>query len=498
MNMESNDNTTNTTSDIDAVISLFANAATGAIRPADLFESIGSASRNEIKRLRAWAIGKGCAAKDFDRAARNWNLVKELGRIPENIQDFVSAYADQLQVTCGYDGSIKQPTQSDFSIDYTRVDFERDALLANDRLCAGFDKSLIRHAVDRWIRDAKPQHLAKVWDDIDDPESTSADEAWHIFVKAFVDTQAVSPAYAAAVFKKFFWQVKRKMRGFPVTNHLMPVLCGPQGNGKSSLVQALLAPLSGCERRVNFAEITDGRNIEMWSSYVLFADEMEKAAKADIEAIKNAITASVLSRRILGTGSMAQVTQCSTLIGATNGTLGSNIRDTSGLRRFAPIPTLRKPGDGRRTVDWGALNQIDFSELWRSVQLDDPDPMIAHMTELERLQEEERERSPTELWLAELDLDSIEEWHFEPDGSIKAAKLFEHFKEFERLHCPGVFKLSSQAWGREMKQLLAHDPVGAKFSRKRSSDGFRYIPNRKKSHSDPRVIDLCKSLRKAS
>lgn len=497
--MEENANTKANANDVDAVISLFSHASSGSIDPGNLFAALPKpVEAFEVRRLRDWAISKGCAAKDFDRAARNWRLAVELGRVPQHEADFIAAFAESRRIKARYDGSLDRPRDdSDFAIDYTRVDLHRDAMLTNARLNAGFDKSLIGLAIDQWINDAKRAYLADIWTRIDDPAAPRCEAEWVRLIDAFVDTRSVSAGYAVAVVRKFIWQVKRKMKGWQVSDHLMPVWTGMQGNGKSTLTELLLEPIRGCERRVNFTEMTDGRNIEMWSSFVLFADEMEKAAKADIEAIKNAITGSRFSKRIFNTQSMAQVSQNATFIGATNGTLGTNIRDTTGLRRFAPVPTLKKPGHGSRTVDWGVINSIDFTALWQSVQIDDPDPMADHINELEALQEEEREKTPVELWLDEVDLSAISQWDCEQDGSIKASALFAQFRQFEQQNCPGVFRFSSQAWGREMKRLLDLNPSTAKFARKRAGDGWRYTPSRPLDHSGASVVKLRDSLRKA-
>lgn len=484
---------------VDGVISLFSTASSGSIQPATLLESLTSSlEAEELQRLRNWAISKGCAAKEFDNAVRRWRLKLELGRIPSHERDFIEAFAASRGITPTFDGSLSRPQdEQNFSLDYTRVHFERDALLTNARLHAGFDKSLVRPAIDQWLSDAKRDHLARVWARIDAPNADRREQEWIDLAAALADTDRVSTGYASALFKKFIWQVKRKMKGLPVTDHLMMVLTGPQGNGKSTLVEKLLEPLQGCERKVNFGEITDARNIEMWSSYVLFADEMEKAAKADIEAIKNAITTDTLSRRILGSGSMTTVSQCATLIGATNGSLGSNIRDTTGMRRFGPLPTLRKPGKSGRTVDREVINRTDFAALWRSVQVDDPDPMLGFHDELDALQEEEREKSSAELWLDDLRVEDIGEWHFEKDGSITAKKLYAHFREYEAENCPGPHKLSIQQWGREVARLTDADPERAKFTKKRTREGMRYVPAHELRRSNQTIVNLRDACRKA-
>ena len=51
------------------------------------------------------------------------------------------------------------------------------------------------------------------------------------------------PGFVAGVLRKFIWQVKRKMLNLPVTNHLMPILSGPQGKGKSTFLMRFLPPV---------------------------------------------------------------------------------------------------------------------------------------------------------------------------------------------------------------------------------------------------------------
>lgn len=70
-------------------------------------------------------------------------------------------------------------------------------------------------------------------------------------------------------------QAKRKANDLPVSNHLMPVILGPQGNGKSTLVRHLLAPIDELTVDTDFAAITDERIISIWQSYVGFLGEMK-------------------------------------------------------------------------------------------------------------------------------------------------------------------------------------------------------------------------------
>src|SRR5690606_33804221 len=93
-----------------------------------------------------------------------------------------------------------------------------------------------------------------------------------------------------------------KALGLKITNHLMPVLLGPQGKGKSTFVLDFLTrPVSELCASTDFSEIQDGRTAELWKHLVLFLDEMGHAAKADIDVIKNRITSPTITYRPMGT-----------------------------------------------------------------------------------------------------------------------------------------------------------------------------------------------------
>ena len=111
--------------------------------------------------------------------------------------------------------------------------------------------------------------------------------------------------FHAAVLQKFMHQVKRKARGLRVERHLMPVITGEQGGGKSTFVESSLAPLSDAVLRVDFDQISDDRIIDIWRSPVLLLDEMGGAKRADMETVKAAITSPTLARRLSDTATTA-------------------------------------------------------------------------------------------------------------------------------------------------------------------------------------------------
>ncbi|MDH2135125.1 virulence-associated E family protein [Sphingobium yanoikuyae] len=184
------------------------------------------------------------------------------------------------------------------------------------------------------------------------------------------------------------------MNGAKVGWHLMPILVGPQGEGKSYFIDQLISPLRELTRQTDFKALTDDRNIELWSSSILFLDEMSYASRSDVEAVKHVITADTLDRRPMRTNGAQQVRQCATLIGASNKEVEENIRDETGARRFFGLRFKRPPE--------GYLQKLDWSAAWQSVKHTDADPLEEYRSEVAQIQAASRYRSPVEDWIDNL------------------------------------------------------------------------------------------------
>ena len=60
-----------------------------------------------------------------------------------------------------------------------------------------------------------------------------------------------------AVVKHFVWQVKRKLIGLPVDHHIMPILFGKSGGGKSVAIHKLVEPLKELTLETNMSVFQD-------------------------------------------------------------------------------------------------------------------------------------------------------------------------------------------------------------------------------------------------
>jgi hypothetical protein len=207
------------------------------------------------------------------------------------------------------------------------------------------------------------------------------------------------------VMRHFIWQVKRKLIDKRVTFHLMPLLFGSiQGSGKSRGIQALLEPLSRYTiNSKTVPEIIDSRNFRTLSlNYVCFLDEMGKSEVADIESLKNIITAETMNYRPLYTNGNMTAVQRSTFIGASNKDIRSLIKDQTGMRRFYQINC--KP-EAKSQALWDIVSALDINAIWRSVDENQDVPEIKdYLDDLSRHQEGIRAKNAIEEYAIEFNV----------------------------------------------------------------------------------------------
>ena len=252
--------------------------------------------------------------------------------------------------------------------------------------------------------------------------------------------------FATAVLLAFCWQVKRKLLGLPIVHHLMPVVSGRQGSGKSTFIHALVAALKAVAREVDLQELTDGRNIDLFrDNYIASVDEMAKAGRACQSALKQVITAETLTVRPMRTNASVEVKQNLTLIGCCNEeSLGDLLADKTGLRRFGAIRM-------RDRSDWRAVDAFNFARLWRAIDPETPHPMLPHLKALQARQEADRDRSSTEVWQAHVAGDTGWRGLLAREPFRASAELFSDFALWEEKHFPKL-GTNINAWGRAMTQ----------------------------------------------
>jgi len=297
-----------------------------------------------IRKVRDYAVRTlKVPAPEFNKAMQRKKAVDVLGVLPETASEFVKVFIKREGITCRYNGILSQENEPRDSLGYHEL--QRNIRLLADELQmakTGIGHPQINDAADKWYAEAQRARKQLVLSSIEWCGDEALRMSTHSALIALVDKCfecSEGPEFVAAVFLKFIHQVKRKMEGLPVCDHLMPVILSPkQGIGKTTFVERLTGPVGEVSIPVDFKQITDDRNIAMWRNHVMYLEEMGWASKADIESVKHIITSPTLTRRPMRMNHTEEVRQNATLIGTANVMAVSDlIRDPTGMRRFVGV-----------------------------------------------------------------------------------------------------------------------------------------------------------------
>lgn len=209
------------------------------------------------------------------------------------------------------------------------------------------------------------------------------------------------------IMRHFIWQVKRKMLGLEVKYHLMPLIFGPQGSGKTLAIERFLAPITKLVLRgktVDFMDDPRELNV-LEENYVCFFDEMSRAEQADADELKSKISATTIKSRVFHTQTYIDIQQNCTFIGAANRGFIDLIYDTTGMRRFWQIDGATTSNFEERQKNWAITGGVNAVDMWRSVDERQDVPEIAkHWKEISGAQEGLRTTSSVEDWLESTEL----------------------------------------------------------------------------------------------
>lgn len=375
------------------------------------------------KELAEWFNDNGIMTiAEFKKAVAKKNkidsITKALGFYPMNSLDYVRKYTKENKITALLTGelahekklslegkAITADDRQDREIDtYARLvsntsfnteDLKLDMRVKAHELDLQFTDSQIADAVSKWMKEAKQTRRTDMFMNVAHTVGRASGPdgiaMWEKMERAAFDISSTATGFPTAILKKFMWQVKRKAYGLAVTDHLMPVITGKQGGGKSTLVTNMMQPIVDSMKVTNFGDVANDKLIDLWESAVLFMDEMSGARKADMNTVKQAITASTLTRRPMRSNDTVTVKQMATFIGCSNDSLGEIIKDPTGVRRFAELEFTDTP-------DWSAMNEIDWLMLWRSVDERSADPSAKSFDLLKAQQEANRFQDSVETW----------------------------------------------------------------------------------------------------
>ncbi|NYZ11586.1 hypothetical protein HL658_03420 [Azospirillum sp. RWY-5-1] len=423
-------------------------------------------------------------------------VTEALGTYPTNLMEFIRAYAERFGLKPTLRNSVKITKRSSYTDDDGRVmpiqefseeeeymnrfaeiwspkEIDEHRVLARMKMFredhglsftdAGIDRAwsewLTRHRSEIlfWLCDAVGCGLADV------ERQEAAEQEWDRFLRAILLDYEKDHILAGAVLSHLIWLVGRKIRTLPVGGHMMPVLIGRQGGGKTEMVKRFLSPLGDAWIDSDFAKLADDRHSEVLANIpVHFLDEMSYASRTDIEVTKRKITAESITYRPLHTNVTKTVRNLASFIGCSNQPLGHSIQDTTGTRRFYAITVKDR-------LDWEVVNDIQWGLLWASVDAYGPSPLDAMRDAIAAEQESHRVMSSVEEWLVAVDR------QFHPNKQIgewqAADEMFRVFTEFDREVNPGR-PTNLRNFGIEMSRLAAL--AGTRVERVRDKRGVKY------------------------
>jgi hypothetical protein len=247
-----------------------------------------------------------------------------------------------------------------------------------DKKIKGAPETNMRKALDELISIEMVKRRAEIFAKIKF-SGTENLEPIERFVKAVtgkIEKQVVG------VMAHFIWQIKRRLDDKDIVHHIMPILFGAQGGGKSLSVHKLFKPLTNLTLELSLTEVTDPRfYFSLNRNFVVVLDEMAGMKKADVDILKKQISASYNDVRKLNTNVVTKIKQNASFMGTTNRPVNELIFDTTGARRFYEIKALDK-------LDWETVNSIDYNALFQGIdETKDRGYLEAVLTEVQKDQE---------------------------------------------------------------------------------------------------------------
>lgn len=266
-----------------------------------------------------------------------------------------------------------------------------------------------------------------------------------------------------AVMCHFIWQVKRKFWNLQSAYHMMPVLVGSQGGGKTRALEKFLKPIFDLYAIIpDMAVFNDERQLRLLTkNYVLFTDEMGRANEVQLGNLKNMIGEGLVVQRLMRSTSHESFQNRATFIGASNEIVSDIVYDATGMRRFWQIDCLVK-------FDWARVNATDFTKLWQSVDETGESPIIKVWEAVAMVQKDTlRPPDSVEFYLSDCpegykkpNLPAEAEW-------TRATEIYKSYADFSR--SMGQKNLGVNKFGRRLREL------GFEIKR---SDGVFYLVKR--------------------
>ena len=369
----------------------------------------------------------------------------DLGGFPYTVTDFIPMFLKSRRYCMKFSGDFTN--KADYQFIYNEMVVWSHGLIPGSIV---YSDNQIAAAFQNWQVTEKDALLSKAYESVRHSLQADEDElrAFAQFITAATDdddkaTKRDVNATLIAL-RNFIYRVKNHMRGKWYHGiHMMPVLYGPQGSGKTTAVRHLLSPIADYTSAVGFDIFDhDAKTYSLSVIPVLFFDEMAGISKAENEKLKDIMhTENRELRQIYG--KPVHRTLVSSFIGCSNRDISTLIRDETGNRRYLQIETPRISRD--------EIRKFDALAMWRCVDEDGEPPLYAHADDLRAVMEVQagqRHVGKVDGWLS--DTDRV------PTGFVKSSSLFsEYYLPWLRDMYPGQDRFENVvAFGKELARLI--------------------------------------------
>ena len=261
------------------------------------------------------------------------------------------------------------------------IDDMNDRLLElNGNTGKPYDVGIIKAVLNNIAKDAVSNYLAKVYEQIkyDKTYEQKSDE----FLKGIYDY--LQPTESFDIFKVLMkhwaWQVKRKILGKNVRNHIWINFYGGTGLGKTTMIQKMCGVMDEFLSTTSIAKLFDDtKEIKrLTEKYILNFDELAIngnepgdgfIASDQLAILKQMLTGKYLDTRIYGTQQQSRRKITFTCISSANYHLYDTIFDEQSMRRFFEFHCQALKPQNYDQINTVLIHSIDF---WKGInEIDD-------------------------------------------------------------------------------------------------------------------------------
>lgn len=313
-------------------------------------------------------------------------------------------------------------------------------------------KDAVRAVLQQWLNSCSQRAAIKLAEDMKyDDACVAKTDAYIMAMYKYLQPTQSFDVFRMMVYH-WAWQVKRKVMGKPVANHIWLSFYGGAGIGKTSMIKRIVEPFGCFAVDTTLGKVLDStKEIKLLTeSYILNADEIavnredgnqdEPLTKDQMNLLKAILTGEDITARVYGTQLQARRKISFSVISTSNEHLYNIIFDDATMRRYYEINCTRKQRDvgmlddfknkcwGNGLLFWRGVNENLSYGYWFNYTDEYVQTMFPNIKELTAFVEKEQreyypENKTTVLWLRYLREEKER-------GFVKCASLMDLYGEY--------------------------------------------------------------------